>query len=140
MESSDAGFPGFVAKLLRHLMAFCVTCVPVGILAAWANENWAPEFGISIFAVPLVIVGSFLPYAAVRTISRVAGLDSYVTALAGGAFTGGAALSLVGTGKGDRYAVYVIDLSIWFLAGLGALAGALCYWLELKFGAREIGL
>jgi hypothetical protein len=27
-----------------------------------------------------------------------------------------------------------------FLAGLGALAGALCYWLELKFKAREIDL
>ena len=140
MESSDAGFPGFVAKLLRHLMAFCVTCVPVGIFAALANENWSSALSLSIFAVPLVIVGSFLPYAAIRITSRVAGLDSYVTALAGGALTGVAALSLVGTGKGDRYAIYVIDLSNWFLASLGALAGEFCYWMELKFGAREIDL
>jgi hypothetical protein len=61
-----------------------------------------------------------------------------VTALVGGAVTGLTALSIVGTGKGDRYAIYVIDLSNWFLAGLGALAGVLCYWLELKFRAREI--
>ena len=140
MESTDAGFQGFVATLLRHLMAFCLTCVPAGMIAAWANENWAPEVGISLFAGPWAIVGSFLPYLVIRVASRVAGLDSYVTALAGGALTGVAALSLIGTGKGDRYAIYVIDLSIWFLAGLGALAGALCYWLELKLGAREIDL
>lgn len=140
MESYDTGFPGFVATRFRYLMAFIATCVPVSILATWANEDWSPEIGMSIFAIPVTIMGSFLPYLVIRVASSFAGLDSYVTALVGGAMTGVAALSFIGTGKGDRHAIYVIDLSNWFLAGLGALAGTLCYWLELKFRAREVDL
>lgn len=132
MTKAAQNGPGIMARRFGAYLVACLFAASNALI--WDSSRW--EGGAIVFAVPVVIIVTALPYLILRTVSAIRAWDGYLAAALGGLICGALAYALVVPTTGQRYSVIVIDLSLPFLLALGAASGMVCYWVEGRFTAR----